>query len=199
MKQVIEFLPWMLFAITFWITKDMYWATVVLVVVVLVQSLYLYWTQKKLEPMQLATLVLVVVFGGLTIFLRNNAFIQWKPTVINALFAAIFLGSHCIGNKPLVERILGKQISLPSMVWRNLSIMWIIFFLFSSGVNAYVLMHYSENFWVNFKLFGQMGILLCFLIIQTVYIFKYLPKEAQGRPMQVNPEQKTGVNKGSSD
>ena len=128
---------------------------------------------KKVEKMALVTLTLVIVLGGLTVFLNDGWFIMWKPTVVNWLFAAAFFGSHFIGQKSIIERLLGHAISLGSQQWVTLSFAWIAFFIFSGVLNLIVAYQFSEDVWVNFKLFGLLGLTFIFLIIQGIWISKH--------------------------
>ena len=115
----------------------------------------------------------MIVLGGLTVFLNDGWFIMWKPTVVNWLFAAAFFGSHFIGQKPIIERLLGHAISLEPQQWATLSFAWITFFIFSGVLNVIVAYQFSEDVWVNFKLFGLLGLTFIFLIIQGVWISKH--------------------------
>ena len=113
-------------------------------------------------------------FGGLTIALHDPVFIKWKPTVINWLFAAVFMGSHWIGEKPLVERMMSHAIQAPRPVWVRLSWMWIAFFIGVGILNLYVAFNFAEETWVNFKLFGILGITFAFVIAQAFYLGRYV-------------------------
>jgi intracellular septation protein len=124
--------------------------------------------------MQLVTLALVVFLGGATILFQDKTFIQWKPTVVNWLFGAAFLGSHFIGQKTIVQRLMDSNISLPGPVWRNLNIAWIIFFVAMGIINLLVAYSLSEEAWVNFKLFGMLGLTLVFILIQGLYMSKHI-------------------------
>jgi intracellular septation protein len=138
---------------------------------------------KKVEKMPLITLALLVVFGGATLLFKNPLFIQWKPTAINWLFAVIFLGSHFIGDKPLVQRMMGQALEISdSSVWAKLNLTWVGFFIFSGIANLLVApqidplnLRFSEDTWVDFKLFGLMGMTIVFVIAQAFYLARYIP------------------------
>jgi len=181
MKLLLDFLPILIFFGVYKTTGDLITATAVLIPVTIVQVAVVYWLTKKLEKMALVTLVLVIVLGGLTVLLNDGWFIMWKPTVVNWLFAAAFFGSHFIGNKPIIERLLGHAIALESKQWLTLSFAWIAFFVFSGILNLIVAYQFSEDVWVNFKLFGLLGLTFVFLIIQGVWISKH-GSEAQAQP-----------------
>ena len=173
MKLLLDFLPILIFFGVYKATSDLITATAVLIPVTIVQVAIVYWLTKKLEKMALVTLVLVIILGGLTVLLNDGWFIMWKPTVVNWLFAAAFFGSHFIGNKPIIERLLGHAITLESRQWLSLSFAWVAFFIVSGILNLIVAYQFSEDVWVNFKLFGLLGLTFVFLIIQGVWISKH--------------------------
>ncbi|MEE2820813.1 MAG: septation protein A [Pseudomonadota bacterium] len=173
MKLLLDFLPILIFFGVYKLTGNLITATAVLIPVTIIQVTVVYWLTKKIEKMTLATLVLVIVLGGLTVFLNDGWFIMWKPTVVNWLFATIFFGSHFVGQKLIIERLLGHAILLDSQQWVILSFTWIAFFIFSGVLNLIVAYTFSEDIWVNFKLFGLLGLTFIFLIIQGVWISKH--------------------------
>ena len=126
--------------------------------------------------MYIVTLVLVVLLGGATLLLQDKTFIQWKPSLVNWLFAVAFIGSEFIGDKNLLERMMGSQIELPKIIWRRLNYMWSSFFIFVGVLNVYVAFsgHYSEETWVNFKLFGMLGLTIVFIILQGLYLARHV-------------------------
>jgi intracellular septation protein len=129
--------------------------------------------------MQLVTLGLVVTLGGATVLLENKAFIQWKPTVVNWLFATAFLSSQFIGQKPIVQRLMESSLELPGHVWSKLNIAWVIFFTLMGIANLAVVYTLSEEAWVNFKLFGMLGCTLVFVTGQGLYLSKQLPEQKE--------------------
>ena len=145
---------------------------------------------RRFEKMHLFSLAIISVLGGITIMFGNPAFIQWKPTVLNWAFAAVFLGSQYIGNKSIMHRMVGGQIELPEHVWIRLNFSWVIFFIISGFANLYVAFYYGleldektrMDIWVNFKLFGLMGMTFVFVIGQAFYMARYIkdtPEENQ--------------------
>ncbi|MGB0662271.1 MAG: septation protein A [Pontibacterium sp.] len=177
MKLLLDFLPIVIFFVVYKNTDDIILATAVLIPATLLQMAYTWFKTKTIEKMQLVTLVLVVVLGGATVAFQDKTFIQWKPSIVNWLFGLAFLGSHYIGDKPIVQRLMGASINLPSHAWLKLSWAWIAFFFAVGGVNLFVAYTFSEEIWVDFKLFGMLGLTLVFILVQGVYISKYLPKE----------------------
>ena len=153
---------------------DIYVATAVAIGAACVQTCLFWLKHRKFEKMHLITLAILIVFGGLTLLLRDPVFIKWKPTVVNWLFGVTFLGSQFIGKKPLVERMMGHAITAPAPVWKRLNWAWIVFFIFMGVINLYVAFNFSEETWVNFKLFGMMGLTLVFVFGQAFYLSRYM-------------------------
>ena len=173
MKLLLDFLPILIFFGVYKTTGNLITATTVLIPVTVIQVTAVYLLTKKLEKMALITLALVIILGGLTILLNDGWFIMWKPTVVNWLFAATFFGSHFIGRKPIIERLLSQAIAINSGQWLKLSYAWILFFIISGTLNLIVAHQFSEDIWVNFKLFGLLGLTIIFLILQGIWIAKY--------------------------
>ena len=179
MKLLVDFLPIVIFFVVYKLTDDLIIATAVLIPATMLQMAYTWWATKKIEKMQLTTLVLVVVLGGLTIALQDGQFIKWKPTIVNWLFGLVFLGSQFLGKKPVVQRLMGKSVDLPAAVWRQLNVAWAVFFAAMGAINLYVAFNFSEQAWVDFKLFGMLGLTFVFIIGQGIYMSKYMPKESE--------------------
>ncbi|MFZ1640186.1 MAG: septation protein A [Candidatus Contendobacter sp.] len=173
MKLLFDFLPILLFFIAYKLA-DIYVATGVLIVATLAQVGWIWLRQRQIEKMPLFTAALVLVLGGATLILHDPVFVKWKPTVVNWLFAVVFLGSRFIGRKTLPERMMGGQLELPPAVWVKLTLAWAIFFLVMGAANLYVAFTFSENTWVNFKLFGLLGLTLVFVLAQAFYMSRHL-------------------------
>jgi len=154
-------------------------ATAVLIPATMLQILYTKITTGKVETMHLVTLALVVLMGGATVILQDKTFIQWKPTVVNWLFAAAFFGSRFIGDKTILERMMGQNLTLPAPAWQNLNYAWVAFFVFSGIANLYVAYNFSEDVWVNFKLFGLLGLTVLFIIAQSFYLYRFMNPEGE--------------------
>jgi intracellular septation protein len=127
--------------------------------------------------MLLLSTILVLVFGGVTLLIHDKAFIQWKLTVLDWLFALGFLLAPYFGGQTLVQRLMGSQITLPQQHWRSLNWMWIVFFAATGALNVYVIYHYDEATWVNFKLFGTTGLTIVFVVVQGLWLSGKLPKD----------------------
>lgn len=173
MNQLLEFFPILLFFIAFKL-YDIYVATGVVIVATIVQVAYTWFRHRKVETMQWITLGLIVVMGGATILLHDEQFIKWKLSIIEWLFGAAFFGSQFIGKKPFIERIMSKSLTLPAEIWRRLNMMWGIFFTSIGFVNMYVMFHYNTDQWVTFKTFGVPGLMIVFILLQMVFLYKYI-------------------------
>ena len=149
---------------------------------------------RRFERMHLFSLALISGLGGITIVFGDPAFIQWKPTVLNWVFAGAFLASQFIGEKNLVERMMGGQIKLAAPIWLKLNISWVLFFIFSGFVNLYVAFYYGldldektrMDFWVDFKLFGLMGMTIVFVIAQAFYLSKHIQESSESEEQKDN-------------
>jgi intracellular septation protein len=169
MQLLFDFLPVIAFFVAYKLA-DIFVATGVLIVAVLLQTAIQWVRHRKVNSMALVSAVLVLVFGGLTLAIQDKAFIQWKVTVVNWLFAAAFLASHFIGERPLTERIMGESFTLERSLWLKLSWAWIVFFVALGALNLYVAYNFAENVWVNFKLFGMLGLTLVFALAQAFWL-----------------------------
>ena len=175
MKILSDLLAVILFFLTYTVTKDMIAATAVALVVGVLQAAFTYWKFKKLDTMQWVGLVLIVVFGGATILLKDPRFIMWKPTVLFWIGALVLLFSHLAGKNGL-KATMGKELELSDTVWNNLTYAWIAFLVFMGIANWFVFTQF-ESQWVNYKMFGSTGLMFDFFISQGIYLGKHLPKE----------------------
>ncbi len=185
MKILLDFLPIVIFFGVYKYTGDIIIATAVLIPATMVQMAYTWFRTHKIEKMQLVTLALVIVLGGATVLFQDKTFIQWKPTVVNWLFASAFILSHFIGAKPIIQRMMQASITLPTRIWFHLSWAWAAFFFLMGALNLVVAFNFSEETWVNFKLFGMLGLTLVFILLQGVYLSKHMQdpadKESEAR------------------
>lgn len=176
MKFLFDLFPVILFFIAFKFF-DIFTATAVAMVATIAQIIYSKIRHGAVDKMLLISGVIITIFGGATLLLKDPQFIQWKPTILYWLFTAGLLGSQLFFNKNPIRSLMEKQISLPDAVWSKLNIAWALLFLALGFLNLYVAYHYSQDVWVDFKLFGITGIMFLFIIVQTLFISKYLPKE----------------------
>ena len=186
MKQFIDFIPLILFFIVYKIDPHavdvmghsvmvggIFSATAMLIASSIVVYGILFVKQGRLEKSQWLTLVACLVFGSLTLAFHSETFLKWKAPVVNWLFALVFAGSHFIGNRLLIQRIMGHALTLPQAIWTKLNIAWIVFFIFCGAANLYVAFTYQE-FWVDFKVFGSLGMTLLFLLGQGVFLARHM-------------------------
>ncbi len=139
----------------------------------------LVWTRhRKVDTMLWVSLAIIVVFGGATLFFHNPTFIKWKPTALYWMFGGVLLGSALLLRRNLIRKMLEAQIQLPDEVWSRLNLAWAGFFIAMGLLNLYVAYSFSEEAWVNFKLFGGMGLMLAFVLGQGFYLSRYLEEEA---------------------
>lgn len=176
MKLLFDLFPIILF-FTVYKLYGFFPATTVAILASLIQIGLIWLKKRRIERMYLITCGLIVVLGGTSIILQNELFFQWKPTAINWLFALTFIGSHFIGNKPIIQRMMEKNVSLPKLIWKRLNISWIIFFIVMGIANIYVVYHFDMNTWVNFKLFGVLGLTLVFIVLQAIYLTRHADLE----------------------
>lgn len=174
MKILFDFLPIIIFFGVYKYTGDLIIATAVLIPATILQVGYGWLKSRKVEKMHLVSLVLVVLLGGMTVLLGDGDFIKWKPSIVNALFAIAFLGSQFIGDKNIIQRMMGEKLQLPFKVWRTLNLAWVGFFILSAVTNLYVAFQFSEEVWVNFKLFGLLGMTFVFIILQGIYLSSHM-------------------------
>lgn len=178
MKQLFEFIPVILFFITYKF-YDIYAATAVVIVATIIQVTITWFKYKKVETMQWITLGLILVMGGATLYLQDEQFIKWKLTIIEWLFGLAFLGSHFLAKKTFVERMMGASLELPAKIWKRLNLMWATFFISVGCINIYVMQNYNTDDWVTFKTFGVPGLMMIFIVFQLIFIYKYIPEKEE--------------------
>jgi intracellular septation protein len=213
MKFLLDFFPIVLFFIVYK-TMGLYAAIYAMIGATAVQMLIARYRTGKFENVHLITFGLLVVLGGITLALRDPAFLMWKVSVLYVVFALVLIASIWIGNKPLLERMLGKELDLPKTVWQQMSWVWGLGFVGIALVNAYyvqialsarellfastdldpklelteidctttmqdlcLVAQQTEESWVNFKLFGTMGLTFILIIITIIMVSKYTKQE----------------------
>ncbi len=176
MKFLFDLFPVILFFIAFKVS-GIYVATGTAIAASFVQIGWLLARRRKVDTMLWVSLAIIVLFGGATLWLRDETFIKWKPTVLYWLFGLVLAGSSLLFRKNLIRKLMGEQIHLPENVWQRLNQSWIAFFAIMGALNLFVAYRFSTDIWVDFKLFGGMGLMLVFVIGQSVFLAKYLQEE----------------------
>jgi intracellular septation protein len=219
MKLLFDLLPVILFFIAYKLF-GIYAATLVAILATALQVAWMRLRHGRTERVHLVTLGLLVLFGGMTLAFQDPTFVMWKPTIVNWLFAVVFLGTQLIGEKPLAQRMMGQAVDVPDPIWRRLNLSWVVFFFLSGLVNLYVVYigsgfyeakqalmaasgttamelshcaslfsgdvlalceraHRSESTWVDFKLFGMMGMTIVFVLAQGLYLARYMRDDTE--------------------
>lgn len=175
MSAALEFLLLAaFFAAYLW--KGIFFATGLLMVGSVLVLAVSYLRNRKLEPLPLAVTVIALVLGSVTLLLHNAVFIKWKFSVVEWLFGMVFMASQ-FTQRPLIERMLEKQIQVPANVWKRLNLMWAVFFLLLGTVNVYVLYHYDTADWIRFKVWWSTGAMLVFVLLQAAYMSRHVEPE----------------------
>jgi intracellular septation protein len=173
MKFLFDLFPVILFFVAFKLA-DIYVATGVAIAATFAQVGWLRLRRRRVDPMLWASLGIIVVFGGATLLLHDETFIKWKPTVLYWLFSVVLAGSAALFRKNLLRVMLKSQIVLPEAVWARLNWSWAGFFAFMGAANLYVAYRFPTDVWVDFKLFGGMGLMLLFVIAQAFFLSKHI-------------------------
>ena len=176
MKLLFDLFPIILFFVAYKLV-DIYAATAVAIAASFAQIGWLKLRAKPIEPMQWTGLAIIAVFGGLTLLWHDETFIKWKPTVLYGLFALVLAGGRLFFGRDLIRAAMGKQLSLPDPVWTRLNLAWMLFFAVMAVLNIAVAYSFSTDAWVNFKLFGTLGLTLVFVIAQGFYLSRFLEEE----------------------
>jgi len=176
MKFLFDLLPVILFFVAFKLA-DIYVATGVAIAASFAQVGWLKLRGKKVEPMLWASLAIIAVFGGATLLLQDETFIKWKPTVLYWMFGLVLAGAALLFRRNLIRAMLSEQVQLPEPVWSRLNWSWIGFFAFMGAANLYVAYNYSTDLWVNFKLFGGMGLMLLFVVAQALFLARHIDEK----------------------
>jgi len=172
MKLLLDFFPVIAFFVAYQIT-DIYVATATIMVAMVFQIIVLWLWKRSIGRMMLLSTLLVLIFGSITLWLRDGIFIQWKPTVIYILLALGFSGAQLLTKLTPMERLMGETVAISSAIWKKINVMWVSVFLFLAIVNLLVVYNFSESVWVNFKLFGVLGITMVATIIQVIWITRH--------------------------
>ncbi len=153
-----------------------YLATLIAIVASFGQIAWVKLRGRKADTMMWVSLGIIVLFGGATLWLHDESFIKWKPTVLYWIFAAIIFGA-AIAGRNVIKSLMKEQMELPDAAWGRLNASWGGFFAFMGVANLFVAFNFSTDTWVNFKLFGSLGLMLVFVIGQSMMLTRYLDKE----------------------
>ncbi len=184
MKALLDYFPIVVFVgvyVFYPAEQPMYPAVIGLMIATVIQNVGTKMLTGKFEKLHLWTLAITLVFGGMTHVFRDPAFIFWKASIVVWLTAAIFLYRQVLLGKVLLQEMLSKaiddEIDAPSSLWKNLNYAWIVSYTLFGFLNLFVAYNYSEAFWVQFKLFGLMGLNILLLVGVMIKIYPYLPVE----------------------
>lgn len=173
MKFLFDIFPVILFFIAFKV-YDIYVATAVAMAATFLQIGWAWLRHRKVDTMLWISLAVIVVFGGATLLLQDETFIKWKPTVLYWLFGAVLAVAALAFRKNLIRAMMGTQVTLPEVVWGKLLASWIAFFALMGALNLIVAFNFSTDAWVNFKLFGGIGLMLVFIVLQGLMLARHI-------------------------
>ncbi len=176
MKFLFDLLPVILFFVAFKFA-GIYVATGIAIATTIAQVLWMWIRHRKVEPMQWVSLGIIVVFGGATMLLHDETFIKWKPTVLYWLFGITLFVAELAFDKNLIRAMMEKQMALPENLWRAVNFSWALFFLAMGALNLVIAYHFSTDTWVDFKLFGGMGLMVVFIVVQSLWLAKYIKQD----------------------
>ena len=176
MKMFMDFFPIALFFIAFKL-GGIYIATGVAMAATLLQIGWLYFRQGKVEPMQWVSLAIITLFGGATLLTHDETFIKWKPTILYWLMGGVLLGGQLLFKRNLLMKIMSAQLNLPDPIWLRLLFAWVAFFAVMGVVNLWVAFNFDTDTWVNYKLFGGMGLMIVFVLLQAMYLSRHIKLE----------------------
>ncbi len=175
LKLALDFAPLVAFFVAYKL-GGVYWATSIIIALTIVSLITGYALTGRIAKFPLFSGILITVMGGLTLYLQNDMFVKMKPTAANLIFAGI-LGGGLLSNRMFLKDLLGSAIEMPVNAWRTLTWRWVVFFLVLAGLNEYVWRSMSEATWVNFKVFGLMGLTMVFAIANAPFMARHMPKE----------------------
>jgi len=192
MKQILEFLPIVLFFGAYQMDGEtltvgawshafdgIFSATAVLMIATIAVWLIMLAITRRNDKRLMWMMVAVVVFGTATLVLRDQRFIQWKPTVFNWVMAVLFFGSQFVGKKTVLERFVGQQLVLSEVIWKRLNALWVTNFVTVGALNLYVAYQYEEAFWVSYKLYSSIGFILLMMLLTVMIVAPHLRSEDQ--------------------
>ncbi len=181
MKLLLDFFPIILFFVAFKVS-GIYVATAVAIVATIAQIAWIRWRTGKVEPLQWISLGVIVVFGGATLLAHSETFIKWKPTVLYWLMGGALIAGPLFFGRNFLKSLLGSQVTLHEAGWRAMNWSWSAFFLAMGVINLWVAYTFDTDTWVNFKLFGGIGLMLVFVLAQGLYLARYMKSDEANDP-----------------
>ncbi|MDM4771136.1 inner membrane-spanning protein YciB [Solimonas sp. SE-A11] len=185
MKFLLDSLPALVFLGAYFL-YDIYAATIALIVSLFGLVIFYWFAEKKLHKAHFITALVALALGGLTIYLHNDTFIQYKPTLVYGIFALALAGSHVIGDKVLLQRMGEKSVPLPEPVWRKVNIAWVVYFAFSAVLNIWVAKNFSYDTWMLFKFPGTLILMFVFMVAHAPFLGRYLQEAQQDQSREQN-------------
>jgi intracellular septation protein len=185
MNSLLELFPLLVFVGAYYL-GDIFTATAVAIVASIVQVALYWYRERQVKKSHLVTLVVITVFGGLTLILQDETFIKWKFTVVSWVFALVIYGSHFMGDKTLVERMMGASMALPKFVWSRANAAMGTLMLAEGIINIYVLYNFDTETWFNIKFYGMTAVTVLFMLVLGFYLARYIKDESE--PQQINQE-----------
>lgn len=173
MKLLFDLFPIALFFLAYKL-GDIYWATGIAILGTIGQIAWLRLRSRRIETTHWISLIVIVVFGGMTLLFRDETFIKWKPTVLYAVFALALVLTPLVSGRQPMKALMGSQLQLPDPVWNRLTQLWIGFFVLMGALNLVVAYSFSLDVWVNFKLFGSLGLTLVFVVLQGLWLSRHM-------------------------
>jgi intracellular septation protein len=173
MKLLFDFFPVILFFVAYK-AFGIYAATATAIAASCAQVAWAWFRHRRVDKLLWVSLGVIVIFGGATLLFRDDTFIKWKPTVLYWIFAGSLLVGSVAFKKNLVRSVMEKQVSLPDDIWNRLLLSWVGFFVVMGALNLYVAYNFSQQDWVNFKVFGGMGLMLAFVLVQALMLARHV-------------------------
>ncbi len=177
MKFLFDLFPVIVFFAAYKL-QGIYAATAVAIAATFAQIAWLKLRGRAVDRAMWVSLAVIVLFGGATLLFQDETFIKWKPTVLYWLFAAVLAGGELFLRRNLIRALLGEQLQMPDHAWRTLNRSWAAFFGFMGAANLFVAYNFSTDAWVNFKLFGGIGLMLLFVLAQGMFLAKYVEEKS---------------------
>jgi intracellular septation protein len=183
MNSVLEFFPLLIFVAAYYL-GDIFTATALAIAASIIQVAVFWFRDRQVQKKHLITLAMIAVFGGLTLALQDEMFIKWKFTAVSWLFGAVIYGSQFIGDKTIVERLMGANFDLPKAIWRRANTATAGLMMFEGIANIYVMYNYDTATWFNIKFYGMTAMTMVFMVGLGFYLAHYVKDETELEPIK---------------